>query len=110
LFDHFDQICVTVNKPILLHWSWKWETPRLEFSLDREDEHAWFLFLLYYYCWTIVAMIQHQQRNSIYTMEVPWFLCNIFLLLIIWQKVLIVKISSCDYYFYSWWFLISAIA
>jgi hypothetical protein len=25
---HFDQICVIVNEPILLHQSWKWETPR----------------------------------------------------------------------------------
>jgi hypothetical protein len=30
---HFDQIHVMVNKPILLHRSWKWEMPRLEFSL-----------------------------------------------------------------------------
>jgi hypothetical protein len=30
---HLDKICVVVNKPILLRQSWKWETPRLEFSL-----------------------------------------------------------------------------
>ncbi len=84
---HFDQIHVMVNKPVLLHWSWKWETPRWEFSLwQRRWTCLIFVPPLLLYHWSIVATIQRQQRNSIYTMEVPCILCNIFLLLIIWQS------------------------